>query len=143
MRKAGVCILLLSTLIASASLALAQGTSAPQEKSAVPSLQAKPDFGILQGRWVRPDGGYTIIIKGVDAEGNLEASYFNPNSLPFSKAHATVEANTLNVFLELRAGGYAGSTYTLKYDSVGDRLAGVYFQAVAQQKFNIYFVRAK
>jgi predicted CXXCH cytochrome family protein len=123
--------------------AMVQNTAVPQEKSAGTAHQGKPDFSILQGRWVRPDGGYTIIIKGVDAEGNLDATYFNPSSLPFSKAQATVEANTLNVFLELRAGGYSGSTYTLKYDAGDDRLAGVYFQAVAQEKFNIYFVRAK
>jgi hypothetical protein len=48
-----------------------------------------------------------------------------------------------SVFLELRAGGYAGSTYTLTYDPNRDQLIGVYFQAVAQQKFNIFFVRRK
>jgi hypothetical protein len=140
MRKAGL-ILLMSTLTA-ASLAFPQSAPA-QDKPAASTLPSKPDFSILQGRWVRPDGGYTITIKGVDANGDLEAAYFNQSSIPFAKAHATMEANSLNVFFELRAGGYAGSTYTLTYDPVGDRLAGVYFQAVAQQKFNIYFARAK
>ena len=143
MKSTAGCMLLLSTLIGSVSLAFTQGTVAPQEQPAAPLLQAKPEFSILQGRWVRPDGGYTLIIKGVDSGGNLDASYFNPSELPFSKAGATVDGNSLNVFLELRAGGYAGSTYMLKYDPLGDRLAGVYFQAVAKQNFNIYFVRAK
>ena len=45
------------------------------------------------------------------------------------------------VALELRAGGYDGSTYDLTYDPSSDRLSGVYYQAVAKQKFDIYFVR--
>jgi hypothetical protein len=114
-----------------------------QDRPAAQIVQSKSDFDVLPGRWIRPDGGYTIVIKGVDNSGRLDATYFNPNSLPFSKANAALDANTVSVFLELRAGGYAGSTYTLAYDPVGDRLTGVYFQAVAQQKFNVHFVRAK
>jgi hypothetical protein len=45
--------------------------------------------------------------------------------------------------LELRAGGYNGSTYTLTYDPSADVLKGVYYQAVAQQKFDVYFTRVK
>ena len=47
----------------------------------------------------------------------------------------------MRVFLELRAGGYGGSTYELIYDPVGDRLKGTYFQAVAKQRYEIQFVR--
>jgi hypothetical protein len=47
------------------------------------------------------------------------------------------------LFFELRAGGYNGSTYTLKYDAASDQLKGVYYQAVAKQKFEVGFVRAK
>jgi hypothetical protein len=43
----------------------------------------------------------------------------------------------------LRAGGYNGSIYTLTYDPANDVLYGVYYQAVAQQRFNIYFERAR
>ena len=32
-----------------------------------------------------------------------------------------------------------GSTYTLIYDPLNDVLKGVYFQAVLQQKFDVYF----
>lgn len=104
---------------------------------------AEPGFAALQGRWVRPDGGYTITIKSVDAAGKLDAGYANPNPLPFSKAEASREGKAIKVFLELRAGGYNGSTYTLVYDPANDVLAGVYYQAVAQQKFDVYFVRAR
>ncbi|MEO8133716.1 MAG: hypothetical protein ABI831_07055 [Betaproteobacteria bacterium] len=96
---------------------------------------------VLQGAWVRPDGGYTIVIKGVGPTGLLDAMYFNPNPLPFAKAQATQEGAALRVSLELRAGGYNGSTYELTYDRANDRLAGVYYQAVAKQKFDVHFVR--
>ena len=36
-----------------------------------------------------------------------------------------------------------GSTYTLTYDPQRDQLMGIYFQAVEQQNFNVYFVRTK
>ena len=102
------------------------------------------DFGVLQGRWVRPDGGYTISIMGVDpASGKLVASYSNPSPLPFAVAQATRENGVLKVNLELRAGGYNGSTYTLTYDAAQDVLKGVYFQAVARQNFDVAFARAR
>ena len=49
----------------------------------------------------------------------------------------------MRISLELQAGGYAGSTYDLTYDAASDRLTGVYYQAVAKQKFDVYFVRRK
>jgi hypothetical protein len=49
----------------------------------------------------------------------------------------------LRLFFELRAGGYNGSTYTLTYDPANDVLYGVYYQAVARQRFNVYFERAQ
>lgn len=98
-------------------------------------------LGALLGRWVRPDGGYVIAIKSVDAGGMLEASYANPNPLPFYAATATEEGGKLRLFFELRAGGYNGSTYTLSYDAAADRLTGAYYQAVARQTFDVFFVR--
>ena len=47
------------------------------------------------------------------------------------------------MFLELTAGGYAGSTYELTYDLASDSLKGTYYQAVAKQKFDVHFVRRK
>lgn len=101
------------------------------------------EFSALQGRWVRPDGGYTINIMGVDPSGKLVASYANPAPLPFSVAQASRENGVLKVNLELRAGGYNGSTYTLAYDAAKDVLKGVYYQANARQSFDVVFVRAK
>ena len=50
---------------------------------------------------------------------------------------------TIRLFFELRAGGYNGSTYTLTYDPAADVLKGIYYQAVAQQKFDVFFTRVK
>ncbi len=108
-----------------------------------PVAQARQGFEALEGRWVRPDGGYMIAIKAVDANGKLDAAYANPRPLPFSRAEASREGGTIRVFLELRAGGYNGSTYTLDYDPEKDVLKGIYFQAVAQQRYEVQFARAK
>src|SRR3954462_4554421 len=98
-------------------------------------------FDALPGRWVRPDGGYVIAIRSVDAGGKLDANYANPNPLPFYAAMATEEGGKLKLFFELRAGGYNASTYKLNYDAAGGRLTGTYYQAVARQTFDVVFVR--
>ena len=60
-----------------------------------------------------------------------------------ARAEATRDEKTIKLFFELRAGGYNGSTYTLIYDPANDILRGVYHQAVAQQKFDVYFTRTR
>ncbi len=112
-----------------------------ERETAKRSAPAEVGINVLEGAWVRPDGGYTIAIKAVGADGRLEAMYFNPNPLPFEKAQAVREGTTIRAAFELRAGGYGGSTYTLTYDPASDRLEGIYYQAVAQQKFDVYFTR--
>jgi len=118
----------------------AQGVKPAPGDSPVVST-ANAGLNVLKGNWVRPDGGYTIAIKGIGPDGQLEAMYFNPNPLPFARAQAVQEGTALRVSLELRAGGYGGSTYELSYDPAGDRLKGIYYQAVAKQHYEIYFVR--
>ena len=141
--KQGTGWVLTALTVAGLMLAGVGGTSiaAEQARSASPKVQA--DFGVLKGDWVRPDGGYVISIRDIDPNGQLNASYANPNRLPFSAAQATRDGKTIRLFFELRAGGYNGSTYTLAYDPAGDVLKGAYFQAVAQQTYDVYFVRAK
>ena len=131
---------LLST--AALSISLIPLSAQAQVKAEAPAAQADSAFAALPGRWVRPDGGYVINIRRVDADGKLDADYANPNPLPFSRAEATRDGKTIRLFFELRAGGYNGSTYTLTYDPANDVLKGVFFQAVAQQKFDIHFTRA-
>jgi hypothetical protein len=109
--------------------------------SGSPSVESP--FGALPGRWVRLQGGYVITIRAVDADGKLDASYANPRPLPFHTAVASKDGNVLKLSFELRAGGYNGSTYKLRYDAANDRLTGVYDQVVARQTFEVVFVRDK
>jgi uncharacterized protein (DUF2147 family) len=133
--------LLLST--AAVAVAVLPLPASAQVRTEAPAAPADGAFAALPGRWVRPDGGYVINIKSVDASGKLDAAYANPNPLPFSRAEATRDGKTVHLFFELRAGGYNGSIYTLTYDPARDILRGVYYQAVAQQKFEVYFTRYK
>ena len=84
-----------------------------------------------------------ISVKAVGANGKLDASYSNPSVWPFSTAEATRDGENLKLFFELRAGGYNGSTYNLTYDAASDQLKGEFNQAVAKQKFDVIFLRAK
>jgi len=131
----------LALIVISIGAATAQD-AAPAKNSEVPRAVAGPiNFDALKGAWVRPDGGYTIAIKSIGPNGQIEAMYFNPNPLPFAKAQASRQGAALRASFEIRAGGYAGSTYELTYDPASDRLRGTYYQAVAKQKFDVYFVR--
>ena len=105
--------------------------------------QAKPDFGSLKGRWVRTDGGYVIEIRSIDAGGEMQAAYYNPNRINVSRAEAGRLGAAVTVFVELRDVGYPGSTYTLIHDPRSDELKGIYHHAVLQQNFEVVFVRGK
>src|SRR5262245_56408031 len=108
-------------------LVTALGLVAVLGRPASEAFAQSADLAILLGNWVRPDGGYTITIRGVDTNGKLQASYANPSPLPFSRAEVSRDGKTITLFFELRAAGYNGSTYKLTYDAAGDRLVGVYY----------------
>jgi hypothetical protein len=114
---------------------------APGISLPAPADSAESGFPALSGRWLRPDGGYILDIRDVDARGKIDAVYLNPRPIPVARAEATRDSSTLRVFVELRAPGYPGSTYTLIYDPTHDQLAGTYFQAALQQRFDVVFVR--
>jgi hypothetical protein len=105
--------------------------------------QAQPDFMALKGRWVRTDGGYVIEIQSVDPGGQMQAAYYNPNPINVSRAQATRSGAAVTVFIELRAPGYPGSTYTLIHDPKSDTLKGIYHQATLQQNFEVVFIRGR
>jgi hypothetical protein len=105
------------------------------------SQSAKSVHKELIGRWVRPDGGYTLLIKAVNDDGSIDAEYFNPNPINVSKAKVINESDKIDIFIELRDIGYPGSFYTLVYDPDRDRLVGVYHHLVRKQNYDIYFVR--
>ena len=141
MRTSAVLLLAIALLSAPSGIARAQGPAPVQPPASTPPAATRIDVDVLKGAWVRPDGGYLIVIKSIGANGQLEAMYFNPNPLPFAKARALPEGATLRALFEIQAGGYAGSTYELTYDPASDRLKGIYYQAVAKQKFEVYFTR--
>lgn len=136
--------LAVSLTVASVAAAIAAPPAAASGNAPSPAAETAVDFKVLKGAWVRPDGGYTIAIRGVAAGGQIDATYFNPGQLPFARAEASRgEGGTLRAFFELTAGGYGGSTYELAYDPANDRLTGVYYQAVAKQKYDVYFQRRR
>ena len=107
------------------------------------SQSAKSVHKELIGRWVRPDGGYTLLIKAVNDDGSIDAEYFNPNPINVSKAKVSKESDKIDIFIKLRDIGYPGSFYTLVYEPDRDRLVGVYHHLVRKQNYDIYFVRAQ
>lgn len=120
-----------------------QATTAATNSSPSPAAPG-PAFATLKSRWLRPDGGYILEIRGVDdASGKLEAAYLNPRSINVSKAQASRDGASLKVFVELRDVNYPGSTYTLAYDPASDQLQGMYYQALQGQSFDVVFTRVK
>jgi len=122
---------------------LSASPASQSSRVAVISVAADAGFGVLNGRWLRPDGGYVLEIRGVNAAGAIVAVYLNPRPINVARAEATRDGSTLKVFVELRAPNYPGSTYTLTYDPNRDQLTGTYFQAALQQTFDVAFVRMK
>ena len=114
--------------------------SAPEALPAVPA-PAVAGFDRLEGRWLRPDGGYVLEVRSVSPEGKVDAAYLNPRPVRIARAEALREGGVLTLFVELRDVNYPGSTYKLVYDPGRDVLGGLYFQAVQQQTFDVEFVR--
>jgi hypothetical protein len=133
--------MLLAMPLATIASAWAQGPSPPAGKASASALGPRNGFEALVGAWVRPDGGYLIVVKSIGVDGALEAMYYNPRPLPFASAKASREGGAVHARFELVAGGYNGSTYDLRYDPASDRLLGTYYQAVAKQSFDVQFSR--
>jgi len=86
----------------------------------------KCDAKLLEGSWVRPDGGYVLELHKIEDDGTLSAAYFNPRQIRISQAFWISDAGSVVLFVELRDINYPGSKYSLRYDSVADRLKGRY-----------------
>jgi len=115
--------------------------SAPTAATGAAATNSNSDFVKLMGRWQRPDGGYFLIITGVDGNGKMEATYLNPSPIHVARAEASREGTTNKVFVELQDVNYPGSTYKLAYDPASDQLYGIYFQAALNQQFDVVFAR--
>ena len=127
----------------------------PDVRSSVPGPVAAPSIADqgsavcdsfpekVVGRWRRPDGGYVLEIRGIGADGEAQAGYFNPRPIHVAKAQVQNTGTAVALYVELQDTGYPGNHYKLTYDAVGDRLVGTYRQPQACQQFNIYFERLK
>jgi hypothetical protein len=136
---------LLSCVLVLAACCLA-ATSLPATAAAgaeVGQPQGPVDVKRLQGRWLRPDGGYVLELRDSGDDGSLKAAYFNPRPINVEQAEVRRKDGTLTVFVVLRDVNYPGSTYTLRYDPEADRLMGTYFQAMQGQTFEVVFMRVK
>jgi len=117
--------------------ASAAGAVTPPEATTVAGFQS------LKGRWARPDGNYVLEIRAVDADGQVEAGYYNPQPIRVSKAEVKKDGAAIKVFVELNDINYPGCKYNLTYIPNGDQLAGTYFQAALQQTYEVVFERAQ
>lgn len=102
------------------------------------------DFHHLEGRWIRPDGGYILDLSHISGNGRVWASYFNPRRINIARADLRVRSNgAIRLFIELSDTNYPGCTYDLLYNPKTDRFSGTYFQAVQKRTYNVEFVRSK
>ena len=101
------------------------------------------DFGPLLGRWQRIDGGYVIDVSRIQADGQMEADYFNPRPINVAHAQASVYGEKIKIELVLRDKGYPGSAYTLVYAAEKDVLIGYYYHAPTRQNIDVLFVRMR
>lgn len=133
-------ILGLNLFVAACLVAFSSGCGKANESEA-PVEKSK--FEGLIGRWVRPDGGYVMEIKGVDAEGKVDLSYLNPRPINVGRAVVSNDAAQVSLTVELRDVNYPGSTYRLTLNPDSNRLVGTYFQAVEKQTFEVVFERVQ
>jgi len=132
-------LLVFSILIITREIVIASPENVQQQKGPV----ARTDAQLLEGRWVRPDGGYVLELSYIQKDGGLKAAYFNPQPIKVYRAKWKNKEGVIMVFVELRDINYPGSKYDLRYDPVSDRLSGTYFQAVEKQTYAIEFVRIR
>ena len=111
-----------------------------------PALSApekKPDYSLLTGKWVRPDGGYVIHVRSIESDGAADASYSNPSEIHVAEAKVSMKEGSMKLYMRLEGKGYPVSTYTLYYYAEKDALAGFYYQAAMDQTFEVVFIREK
>jgi len=101
----------------------------------------QPDFSLLVGEWVRPDGGYLIHVQKIKTDGSVDAAYYNPSKINIAEADVSEWKGLHKLFIKLDDAGYPGSTYTLYYYEEKDSLAGFYYQAALDQTFEVIFLR--
>jgi hypothetical protein len=97
----------------------------------------------LEGRWVREDGGYSLVLQDIKPDGSLKAFYFNPRQINVHVANWKFENERIFLYVELRDVNYPGSNYILMYRASNDLIWGSYYQAVQKQTIKVNFVRSR
>ena len=97
----------------------------------------------LEGRWVRENGGYVLILQDIKPDGSMKAFYLNPRSINVHEATWKFEDDRIFLYVELRDVNYPGSNYSLMYRAANDTLWGSYYQAVQKQTMDVRFVRTR
>lgn len=98
---------------------------------------------ILDGRWKRTEGPYTLEFKYINTEGKMNAKYFNPSPINVGRSEWRIQDDKLEVYVELQDANYPGSTYSLVYDKDSVNLSGTYYQAVTRETFAVEFRKMK
>jgi uncharacterized protein (DUF2147 family) len=145
MKKDGFVKLALVMTMFCVMIAMIVGTNVNFAQDAKPQNEAseKYQYQRLEGKWMRPDGGYILRLSNVGVNGELKAGFYNPKSINVGISNWRKDDSKLTVIVELRDINYQGSTYTLTYDSDSDRLKGKYFQAPTGMTYEVEFLRAK
>ena len=133
-------------IMAFAVILLACLFSAPVHGSQEQDIQESRGFSAakkLEGRWVRGQGGYVLILQDIMPDGSLKAFYLNPRNINVHVANWKFEDERLFLYVEMRDVNYPGSNYTLMYRAAKDVLWGSYYQAVQKQTLDVYFARSR
>ena len=144
----GVAVVALGLAVAtwrSAPAPAAAPATSPHPPAAVPAppptaSDTPEHFRPLLGEWVRPDGGYVLVVRGVRPDGAAAVAYLNPRPIRVARAEARREGDLVGLFVEFDDVNYRGSTYSLGYNARTGQLEGLYYQAPLQQKFDVVFV---
>ena len=120
-----------------------QPTETPREAASAPAAATPADYQPLTGRWTRTDGDYAIEIKSINADGKVDAAYFNPRPINVARAGASRDGGVLRLFMELRDSGYPGCLYKLTLDKSARTLTGTYFQAAQNETYEVIFEKAR
>ena len=116
----------------------------PEKKGSEKSEKFNPpeETADVLGSWIRPDGGYKLEIMEF-RKNSVDAAYFNPNPIIVSETQWKIESGFVYMYVKFDDVGYEGSYYSLGYLPDRDILAGFYYQAPMNQKFDVYFEREK
>lgn len=97
------------------------------------------DLKPVLGEWVRPPGGYRLLVKEVD--GRIKVKYINPSqgNINVSQSKIGIDDKKIEIEVTLSDVNYPGSHYALMYDEKADTLKGKYTNP--QGTYDVTFVR--